>query len=57
MTLDASYVDLLVRSSLLIALAWGVTMRLQRVGGSAAMRHLIWQLALASLLLIPLLSI
>ncbi len=52
----ATLADLLLRSSLLILLVWLAAAAVQRAGGSAAMRHTIWLLGLAGLVLVPLLA-
>jgi beta-lactamase regulating signal transducer with metallopeptidase domain len=49
--------DLLVRSTLLIAFAWATTAVLRKVGASAARRHLVWLCAMAGLVVLPLLAI
>ena len=51
------FLDLLVRSTLLVLFAWGATALLRRCGGSAAMRHLVWLGAIAGLYLLPLLML
>ena len=48
--------DLLVRSSLLLAMVWIAAALVRRAGGSAAMRHMVWLLGLGALILFPLLS-
>lgn len=48
--------DLLVRSTLLIALASLAALLLRKSGASAAMRHLVWLCAIVALLLMPLLA-
>jgi beta-lactamase regulating signal transducer with metallopeptidase domain len=45
---------LLLRASLLLALAWLGALAVRRAGGSAAMRHQVWLAAMAALLLLPL---
>jgi beta-lactamase regulating signal transducer with metallopeptidase domain len=45
--------DLLARSTLLITLVWLAACAVARVGGSAAMRHIVWLLGLFTLILIP----
>ena len=45
--------DLLVRASLLLALAWLAAVAVRRAGGSAAMRHLIWLACMGALVLLP----
>ena len=52
----ADLLDILVRSSLLVALVWLAAASVGRAGGSAAMRHTIWLCGVAGLLLVPLLS-
>jgi HEAT repeat protein/beta-lactamase regulating signal transducer with metallopeptidase domain len=47
-------VDALVKSTAVLACAWAIAFALR--GASAAARHLVWSLALASLLALPLLS-
>jgi beta-lactamase regulating signal transducer with metallopeptidase domain len=49
-------VDLIVRSSLLLAAASLAAAVLRRSGASAAMRHLVWLCAIGALLLMPLLA-
>jgi hypothetical protein len=49
--------DFLLRSSLLVGTAWLAAILTDRVGGSAAMRHRIWLLALAALLALPVLAV
>ena len=49
--------DFLLRSSLLIGTAWLAAILADRAGGSAAMRHRIWLLALAALLALPVLAL
>ena len=51
------FADLVIRSTLLVLLAWGVTGILRRCGGSAAMRHLVWLGAISGLLLLPLIAV
>ncbi|HUF63773.1 MAG TPA: M56 family metallopeptidase, partial [Verrucomicrobiales bacterium] len=48
------FVDVAVKSVLLLALAWGAVFCMK--GSSAAARHLVWFLAVAGLLALPLLS-
>jgi len=50
------FADLLIRSTLLIGLAWVAVWLLKRQGASAAMRHIVWLCALVGLLLLPLLA-
>jgi beta-lactamase regulating signal transducer with metallopeptidase domain len=56
MTMPGELVDLLVRSSLLLALVWAATATVRRAGGSAAMRHMVWLLGMAALLVFPFVS-
>ncbi|HST36058.1 MAG TPA: M56 family metallopeptidase [Allosphingosinicella sp.] len=56
MNLAGGIVDLLLRSSLLLAIVWLAAAGVRRAGGSAAMRHMIWLLGLGALLLLPLLT-
>lgn len=57
MTIESGLIDLLVRSSLLLALIWLAAVCVRKAGGSAAMRHMIWLFGLGALLLFPLLSV
>jgi beta-lactamase regulating signal transducer with metallopeptidase domain len=50
------FLDVAVRATLLMAIAWLAAAAVARAGGSAAMRHLVWLLGLAALPLLPLLS-
>jgi hypothetical protein len=56
MSVGGGVLDLLIRSSLLLALVWLAAAGVRKAGGSAAMRHMIWVVGLAGLLLFPLLS-
>jgi beta-lactamase regulating signal transducer with metallopeptidase domain len=55
-SLEAGFVDPLLRSSLLIGLAWAAAFGLRGAGSSAAMRHFVWLAGLVSIALIPLLA-
>ncbi|HEV2818743.1 MAG TPA: M56 family metallopeptidase, partial [Allosphingosinicella sp.] len=57
MSAAADLLDLLVRSSLLLAMIWLAAEAVRQAGGSAAMRHLVWLLGFAALPLLPLLAI
>jgi beta-lactamase regulating signal transducer with metallopeptidase domain len=48
--------DVLLRSGLLVALLWFAAVGVARAGGSAAMRHAIWQCGIAALVLFPVVS-
>src|SRR5688572_6763413 len=52
----ATLADLLLRSGVLILLVWLAAAAVQRAGGSAAMRHTLWLLGFAGLILVPLLA-
>ena len=54
MSAGGGLVDLLVRSSLLLAMIWLAAACVRKAGGSAAMRHMIWLFGLGALLLFPL---
>jgi beta-lactamase regulating signal transducer with metallopeptidase domain len=49
--------ELLVRSTLLVTMAWVAVFAIRCAGGAAAMRHMIWLLAVGGLLLLPLFSV
>jgi beta-lactamase regulating signal transducer with metallopeptidase domain len=49
-------IELLARSTLLLAAVWVAAAAVRKAGGSAAMLHLVWLLGLGALLLLPLLS-
>lgn len=51
------FVGLIIRSTLLIVIAWVLTVLMQKGGASAAMRHLIWLCTIAGLFLLPLLAV
>jgi beta-lactamase regulating signal transducer with metallopeptidase domain len=52
----AASAELLVRSTVLMAIAWAAAAGLRRAGAPASARHLVWALGLLGLLLLPLLS-
>jgi beta-lactamase regulating signal transducer with metallopeptidase domain len=49
-------IDLLLRSSLLIAIAWLVAVLARRTGASAAVRHIVWTFGIGAVLALPLLA-
>ena len=49
MSASGGLLDLLIRSSLLLAMIWCAAAAVRRAGGSAAMRHMVWLLGLGAL--------
>ncbi|HWT12069.1 MAG TPA: hypothetical protein VN231_04890, partial [Allosphingosinicella sp.] len=56
MSLTGGLVDLMIRSSLLLATVWIAAAWVSKAQGSAAMRHMVWLLGVGALLLFPLAS-
>jgi len=56
MTVATFFLDLLVRSTLWMALVWIAAAAVRRSGGSSAMLHLVWLLGLLGLALLPVLA-